>query len=329
MNVENSSRCLSGEVCSIANFPGTGCGSIVTDCAGMPDNTACTSGLFCKVGEKCTANVCSGGFVRDCSANNISINSCTYNPDGNPFTIDKYNFASSCNETLRICSSAPLNWQSLIQHSCNKTCGAECEKSSDAVCPSPQCIGSDYYNYSIYGRCNDDCTINVTDDACNLVIETDSEICTNTVVINIDSGANFFSTPYNLTNSSLSNITSGLEDTITAVYLYNNGWKWYYPSHPELSTLFSLEPGKGYILLALSDFDLRMSKATSSFRIRLNKGWNLFGVSSPTTLASLNLNYYSAWRHDKSSGLYSEINPSYTLVSKESYWVYMNSSQTI
>ena len=129
-------------------------------------NENCSDGLFCNGEEICVNGFCQSGFI-NCSSNNTLISTCSYNPDNNPLTFDFYSFISSCNEILDSCSSAPINWEDLVSHTCNLSCDAQCIQDSDCSCPTDTCIGEDYYDYPNNGSCSSCNCNNITDSGGN------------------------------------------------------------------------------------------------------------------------------------------------------------------
>ncbi|MEM5828964.1 MAG: hypothetical protein QW480_01860, partial [Candidatus Aenigmatarchaeota archaeon] len=124
-----------------------------------PDGTTCDDSLWCTVNDSCQAGVCRGA-PRDCSANNLPrIDTCTNNPDNNPFTWDFFaGFISTCDEVNKRCTEGVLN----ITHTCSKQkCNAECEVNSDCSCPQDYCDGSIYYDYPEHGVCLSNCSCDV------------------------------------------------------------------------------------------------------------------------------------------------------------------------
>lgn len=116
------------------------CNGIDDDYDGLTDeggNSLCSDNQYCNGNEICSG---SGGCVLgtsiNCSAYNLpAINSCDYNPDNNPFTLDMASsFTSSCNEATDSCTQNTYS----LTHLCNKnTCGAECVINTD--CPPTDC----------------------------------------------------------------------------------------------------------------------------------------------------------------------------------------------
>ncbi|MBU1946259.1 MAG: hypothetical protein KKC54_04790, partial [Nanoarchaeota archaeon] len=106
------------------------------DCDGSIDengNTICDDGAYCNGQETCNGvNGCQPGSTVDCSANNIApVNTCTNNPDNNPFTWDYFiGFTSICNEGTDSCTTGTLN----VVSTCNiSECNAQCEENTDCA----------------------------------------------------------------------------------------------------------------------------------------------------------------------------------------------------
>jgi len=91
--------------------------------------TDCDNGLYCDGAETCSNAACVKGTAPVCSVNNLTrIDTCTNNPDNNPFTRDyRTAFTSVCDEVNNRCTSG----NSTIEHTCDFTCGADCESQPD------------------------------------------------------------------------------------------------------------------------------------------------------------------------------------------------------
>ncbi|MFH0977666.1 MAG: right-handed parallel beta-helix repeat-containing protein [Candidatus Woesearchaeota archaeon] len=117
-----------------------------------PDGTSCDDGLFCTVSELCSSGVC-GRQPRDCSANNVVVDQCNFDPDAIDTTLDTFSFTSVCDEQAESCTTAPETWPSEILHTCNTAeCGAECV--TNAEC-SNKCVAQVFYSA---GSCQSGCT---------------------------------------------------------------------------------------------------------------------------------------------------------------------------
>ncbi|MEM5773105.1 MAG: hypothetical protein QXL86_02655 [Candidatus Aenigmatarchaeota archaeon] len=148
-------------------------------CVHQPDDSYCDDGLWCNGFETCSVLAgCKPGIPVDCSENNIpGIATCTYDPDGNPFTWDFRNpFTSNCVELGNNQGYCTIGI-STITHTCADDdledtvplggCGAECDENKDCLCPEDECVGSDFYDYPDFGLCLSDCTCDVRTDDCN------------------------------------------------------------------------------------------------------------------------------------------------------------------
>lgn len=106
-------------------------------CLNQPDDSVCDDGLWCNGAEYCDAVLdCQPGTPPDCSVNDLAeVNTCTYYPDGNEFTLDyRPAFTSTCDEVNDECTTG----NSSITHTCSiAECGAECE--SDDDCQATEC----------------------------------------------------------------------------------------------------------------------------------------------------------------------------------------------
>jgi hypothetical protein len=126
----------------------------------ITDSTPCDDGLFCTVGDICSAGLCVGSEM-DCTAEDKSVSTCSYVPDNLPVTFDSYSFTSACDEDADICTAAPADWQAQITHACDTLkCGAECDAST--LCPS-HCEGAVYYA----GTCDSSCECNFAQQNCD------------------------------------------------------------------------------------------------------------------------------------------------------------------
>ncbi|MBN1792905.1 putative metal-binding motif-containing protein [Candidatus Woesearchaeota archaeon] len=140
---ENCSSCSAdcGE-CPALPFCGDGvcngdenCSSCETDCGVCSDvnctfDADCDNGLACDGLETCSLGACAPGTPVDCSAYDIiDVESCTYSPDDNPFTLDyRAAFTSVCEEPSGECTVGDEN----ITHTCDVgICGAACVSDLD------------------------------------------------------------------------------------------------------------------------------------------------------------------------------------------------------
>lgn len=147
------------------NFANVSDTQVTYQCAANPD---CGDGLYCNGAETCNAGACQSGSSVDCSANNLlSILTCAYSPDDNPFTWDSFaGFTSSCNEASDSCTTGTVS----LTHTCNITCGAECitnTNCADTDCDIlDACVGNDYYDYSDIPNTCDSGSCSCSDNAC-------------------------------------------------------------------------------------------------------------------------------------------------------------------
>jgi hypothetical protein len=112
-----------------------------------------------------------------CSANDITINSCDNNPDNNVFTKDTFSFMSVCNGLLG-CTSAPVDWQSLIAHACIVgQCGAVCDDNQDCsvACQPDGCYDEEYRDYSGASASCSNCVC--IGGSCGYTVPYDDEVC--------------------------------------------------------------------------------------------------------------------------------------------------------
>jgi hypothetical protein len=160
------------------------CDGLDNDCNDIIDDgedILCDNGIFCDGKEFCAG-------TRGCKVQNIGcssydilpIDSCTADPDNNPFTWDYFSgFSSSCNEEADNCAAS----SEAVFHSCNQSkCGAECD--SKNPCPVTKCDVFDgcyegiYRNYTdVQNVCNSTCSC--TENACtsfeSVIIDKDSD----------------------------------------------------------------------------------------------------------------------------------------------------------
>ena len=138
----------------------------------------CSDDLFCTVNENCDEGLDACVHDdRDCSANDLTgIETCTNDPDLNPFTWDfREAFTSLCDEDLDVCT----NGDGTITHTCDKaSCQAECDATNpcaDTDCDYlDDCYDGKYRDYSDVGNtCQTDCTC--TDNSCTSYVETGTD----------------------------------------------------------------------------------------------------------------------------------------------------------
>lgn len=135
----------------------------------------CADDLYCTENEICDENEDKCVFTpKDCSSNDIDgVNTCTYNPDNNPFTHDdREAFLSTCDEEKNTCTTGNED----IAHECDKdNCGAECELGDTDSCEAAG-------GYSGIKACTSACEWGEcrTDEYCGDGIINDDEECDGT-----------------------------------------------------------------------------------------------------------------------------------------------------
>ena len=337
-NIENDANCVAGETCDINSFsPPTGCG-IFQQCTGQPDGTDCDDGLFCNVGETCQAESCVSGNARDCTSFNLpALNRCDYSPDDNPFTRDTAPaITSSCYENNDKCTQGTYDVTSV----CDLTCGAQCINDNDVSCPVDVCIENAYANYPDNGLCSG-CLIDDgtgSGEGCELNLETDSLQCRALVdfTLTIKPGINFVSIPLILENKSIENIFAGHIDKIFRIYSYQEAWKAYYFEKPILSSLTSIDEGKGYIIFAKEGFSISLQGYTklgntapyTKLGFNLVQGWNLIGSFKDVSVSEYlaGKDYGAVFEFDEDDRVYNQLSNTDVLSKDKGYWVFMNSA---
>ena len=122
------------------------CNGLDDDCDRASDENGdalCDNGQWCDGSEYCGGlSGCQAGAAVDCSSNDIAlIASCLWNPDGVDWTWDFFpRFVSVCNEDEDECTTGIVE----LTHTCNMTCGAECDATND--CADSSCE-ADYVDY--------------------------------------------------------------------------------------------------------------------------------------------------------------------------------------
>jgi alpha-mannosidase len=107
----------------------------------------CDDGLYCNGAEICQNGNCQSGNPISCFLNNLNqINTCSNDPDNNPFTLDYFEgFISHCDEQTDSCTTGAET----LTHTCNKlSCNAECETNND--CIETGCNNLDGCYFGIY-----------------------------------------------------------------------------------------------------------------------------------------------------------------------------------
>lgn len=196
-NKPSSTPCeADGQFCSVDHCDGSGkcvfwknydcsdsvgctvdtCNEQIDQCVHTPDNSLCDDSLYCNGEETCDSTEgCLQGTPVDCSDYNLpGIDTCDNDPDNYHFTWDyAKSFVSMCDEQLDVCTKGSYDFN----HTCADNdlqdsvplggCDAECDENSDCLCPLDGCIGSDFYDYPVYGDCLSDCTCDVRTDDCH------------------------------------------------------------------------------------------------------------------------------------------------------------------
>jgi len=343
--------CTENDICSAGTCTGTAinvndnilctsdsCDEVNDRVLHSPDNTKCDDNVFCNGQETCSASGCTQGNSVDCSANNFQeINSCDY--DSNPLTRDiAAGFTSVCDESNDACTQGTYD----VTSNCDLTCGAQCVSDADVACNlEDTCIGNDYANYPVNGKCNSCLKNDSVEGACNPAIDIDSLNCRALVSssLQVKQGVNFVSIPVILENKSIQDIFYGLENKITRVYGYQEGWKAYYFDKTELSSLQDIEEGEGYIIIAKEPFTMNLQGYTKNLNnniierpvFTLRQGWNLIGTFSGDMkvsefLAGLDYNTESVFEYNN---VYNKLNADSILKKDKAYWVYMNAEGVI
>jgi len=115
------------------------------------DNAAVNPGAteVCNgIDDNCNLETDEGSDI--CSQNDISVNECNYDPDGNSMTLDQFSFDSVC-EGDSGCTQADVNWEDSISHDCDASCDAACFDNEDCditECPTDGCFEGTYRDYS-------------------------------------------------------------------------------------------------------------------------------------------------------------------------------------
>ncbi len=169
---ELAAPCSDGLFCTVNDTCNAGvCGGSARDCSGAGDqcNTGvcdenadacvpspsneggtCSDGLFCTVGETCTAGVCGGGTARDCSGSSDQCNTGT------------------CNETSDACEAVPSNE--------GGTCSDGLFCTVGDVCTAGICAGTARDCSAQTDQCNTG-TCNEGSDACEAVPSNQGGTC--------------------------------------------------------------------------------------------------------------------------------------------------------
>jgi len=119
----------------------------------------CLDELYCNGAETCENASCVAGTAINCTPYDIiEVDTCTWDPDNNPFTFDFRDlFISTCNETTDSCETG----NETITHTCDmETCEAECvtDFNCTGVCPHDICVEELFYDYPENGTCAGNCS---------------------------------------------------------------------------------------------------------------------------------------------------------------------------
>jgi hypothetical protein len=105
-----------------------------------------------------------------------------------------------------------------------------------------------------------------------------------TALIDLTGGWNLISLNFQPNNPAISEVLGTVANNCNSVWMFNNGWKAYYPAFPEYSDLDTMETGWGYWLNMSTAVTLPISGTTPSGTVSLESGWNLVGCNSSTPL---------------------------------------------
>ena len=108
---------------------------------------------------------------------------------------------------------------------------------------------------------------------------------------------------------------------INAIYSYENGWKFYYATNPELSSLQNLEGGRGYIVISSGNFELKLNGVAAS--VLKVPGWNLVAGTREGNASEAFGSFTVLYGFNKASNSYSVLNPNSYITKGEAYWVYI------
>ncbi len=149
------------------------------------------------------------------------------------------------------------------------------------------------------------------------------------IVFEFKEGRNFFSLPLISAQDLIQNLFGDDLEKISAIAVYDNGeWKLHTPLEEE----FTIEPVKGYIIIAKEDFEVEFSgyEESDSFEkpsIVVEQGWNLIGTYSKAVRVKrffAGKDGVRVVRYEKgifTEGL-EELRDESELNEEEAYWVY-------
>ncbi|MBD3163649.1 hypothetical protein GF323_00445 [Candidatus Woesearchaeota archaeon] len=154
--------------------------------------------------------------------------------------------------------------------------------------------------------------------------------------INLQPGKNAFSIPLILDNMSINSVFEDIRPAADKIYTYDNGWKiHYFDGRP--SNLYSLKPGKGYMLFMNNAANLTVNGSPvnadlSAPTFNLSGGWNLIGTFSigrPAQDILSNVNYDQMYLYNETTGNYSLVKPGTWLNETKSYWIHITQDSTM
>ena len=108
-----------------------------------------------------------------------------------------------------------------------------------------------------------------------------------TTSINLSTGWNLISVPYELTDNNVTNVLANIQDNVEIVWGFTppDTWVKYGPTLPSvLNTLTELVPGKGYWIKAKADItNFSVSGTEKALTLNFAKDWNLIGINGSTS----------------------------------------------
>ncbi|KJU84859.1 conserved hypothetical protein, secreted [Candidatus Magnetobacterium bavaricum] len=112
----------------------------------------------------------------------------------------------------------------------------------------------------------------------------------NSYTIKLNSGWNLISLPLQTEGVSISSVFSGINGSYSQVWSYQNGsWKMYDPQNAGLSDFSIVTHGPGYMIYMKQGGSITITGSSAySNAVKLSKGWNLVGFSSPQALSVTN-----------------------------------------
>lgn len=164
-----------------------------------------------------------------------------------------------------------------------------------------------YFLIATSGDCNDnDPEINPSVvDVCNgdgVDNDCDGKNDEDCMVIDLAAGWNLVSSSVVPLDTAIAGTLGIASDFCNSVWVYNNGWKAYFPSYPVYSDLETMDAGWGYWLNMRASTTLTVNGKISSDSISIEEGWNLVGYNSSTPLPitdaldSITENCESVWQ---------------------------------